>query len=128
MKTKKKKIRLNSKTVSNNSIRAKLVSQTGETIGETLIALLISALALTMLAGAISTAAKLITKSEAVMTKYYAGITSLGDPSTSSLTVTINNPEDTSFCLDEAYNWVTVKYNINTAFSAKPIIAYKKAP
>lgn len=44
-------------------IAAKLRGRAGESIAETLIALLISALALVMLAGAISSAANMITKS-----------------------------------------------------------------
>lgn len=52
-------------------IKAKLRSSTGETIGETLVALLISALALVMLAGAVTSAVNVITRSKAVMDGYY---------------------------------------------------------
>lgn len=53
------------------SVRAKLRSKKGETIGETLIALLISSLALLMLAGAISAAAKVVTSGKAAIEQYY---------------------------------------------------------
>ena len=46
-----------------SSALRKLHSKAGETIAETLVALLISALALVMLAGALSAAAKVITTS-----------------------------------------------------------------
>ena len=51
-------------------IAAKLRGQLGESIAETLIALLISALALMMLAGAVSAAANVITKSRTSMNTY----------------------------------------------------------
>lgn len=53
-------------------ILAKLRSQAGESIAETLVALLISALALMMLAGAVSAAANVVTKSKDAMAEYYA--------------------------------------------------------
>ena len=52
-------------------MRAKLRSRAGESIAETLIALLISALALMMLAGAVSSAANVVTRSRTAMSDYY---------------------------------------------------------
>ena len=52
----------------------KLRSTAGESIGETLIALLISALALGMLAGAVSSASNIITRSNDAMNDYYTNI------------------------------------------------------
>ena len=52
----------------------KLRSTAGESIGETLIALLISALALVMLAGAVSSASNIITRSNDAMNDYYTNI------------------------------------------------------
>ncbi|MBQ8110359.1 MAG: hypothetical protein IJ124_09405 [Clostridia bacterium] len=49
----------------------KLKSVSGESIGETLISLLISALALVMLAGAISSASNIINNSKTAMETYY---------------------------------------------------------
>ena len=54
-------------------IQSKIRSRVGESIGETLIALLISALALLMLAGAISSAAKIVTRNKTAMEEYYIG-------------------------------------------------------
>ena len=51
-------------------IAAKLRGKSGESIAETLIALLISALALLMLAGAVSSAANIVTKSRAAVKTY----------------------------------------------------------
>lgn len=50
----------------------KLCSPAGESIGETLIALLISALALLMLAGAVSSAGKIVTRNKSAMETYYS--------------------------------------------------------
>lgn len=48
-----------------------LGSQSGETIGETLVALLIAALALTMLAGAITASGNMIAKGRKKLKEYY---------------------------------------------------------
>jgi hypothetical protein len=52
-------------------IAAKLKGNAGESLAEVLISLLIAALALTMLASVISTSARIITKSKAMMKDYY---------------------------------------------------------
>ena len=52
------------------NIMARLRGKAGETIAETLIATLIAALALTMLAGAVASAAKIVTKSKSTMDTY----------------------------------------------------------
>ena len=54
-----------------NKILIKMRNQLGESIGETLIALLISSLALLMLAGPISTAGRIITTNRNSMSTYY---------------------------------------------------------
>ncbi len=54
-----------------NRIFKKLSSQMGESIGETLVALLISALALVMLAGAVSSGMRIVTNSKEKMEVYY---------------------------------------------------------
>lgn len=51
-------------------IAAKLRGRAGESIAETLVAVLISALALVMLAGAISAAANVITRSRTAVNEY----------------------------------------------------------
>jgi hypothetical protein len=56
-------------------IRNKLCSCAGESIGETLIALLIAALALLMLAGAVSSASRIVTRNKAAMKSYYGNDT-----------------------------------------------------
>ena len=52
-------------------ILKKISSQSGETIAETLVALLIASLALMMLAGAVSSAMNVVTKSKEAVNEYY---------------------------------------------------------
>lgn len=54
--------------------KRRLCSQAGESLGETLVGLLIAALALTMLAGAMMTSSGIITKSKAALNTYQDGI------------------------------------------------------
>ena len=53
-------------------IKNKLRSPAGESIGETLAALLIAALALTMLAGAVTASAKVVDRSRDTLDAYYS--------------------------------------------------------
>ena len=53
-------------------VMEKMCSRAGESIGETLVALLISALALLMLAGAVSSAGKIVTRNKTAMETYYS--------------------------------------------------------
>ena len=54
-----------------SQIVRKLNSTSGESIAETLVAVLIAAIALLMLAGTINTASNLITKSKNTLDEYY---------------------------------------------------------
>ena len=104
-----------------SSIRRKLRSNRGETIGETLVALLISALALVMLAGAISSTANMINTSDKKMGLYYSKDAALvehsgGDPS-GNMVVTIQSDSDANIKNDY--------FDTNKAFETKPVVAYK---
>ena len=107
------------------SAYGKLKSNAGESIGETLVALLISALALVMLAGAISATARMITVSDRQIGRYYEGDAKLvnqteKDRENSLLTVTITGSASKT---PEIHN--DVKWYLNDAFSSKPVVAYK---
>lgn len=95
----------------------KLRSRAGESIGETLVALLISALALVMLAGAIGAAARMITRSKTAIDNYYAGDAALADPAAGELSVRL-----TSGDLDCTYN---AKYAENNHSGSTKVISYK---
>lgn len=100
----------------------KLKSQRGETIAETLLAMLIAALALTMLAGAIATANMIIRNSDKTMDTYYRNVSLLGTGGGSAMTVAING----GVALDgEQPGGVSVSYQVNAAFPEKPVVAYQ---
>lgn len=71
------------------TIRKKLKSTSGESIAETLVAVLISAFALLMLAGTINTASNLITKGQESMETYYEESNELAEADNSSKNYTI---------------------------------------
>lgn len=105
---------------------AKLQSGMGETLGETLLALLISALALTMLAGAISTALNLVTKSNEQMTKYYGGDNIIATQRTDMAsgdgdTVTTTEATVTLTGSTQTFN---VKCFANSAFPGTTVVSY----
>lgn len=114
-------------------IKRKLSSQAGESIGETLIALLISALALVMLAGAVSTAMRIVTNSKEKIDVYYKvnnalvareataptiNGTTVEGYSTDVLNVSIPGLLPTGKTVPTTYYWK------NESLSAVPVIAY----
>lgn len=113
-----------------NKLFAKLNSRTGETIAETLVALLISALALIMLAGAISTTSRIVTESENKMQEYYTANNGLAEPSgkDGSLTIlTIADNEGKGVILFGTTSDINIAYSKNDVFSGHPVVAYKKS-
>lgn len=97
-------------------IRKKLQSRIGESLAETLVAVLVIALALTMLAGMITATANMVTRSKETMNTYYEANTKLetledSEPMTIEITgsLTIEVP---------------VKATTNSTFSRTPVIAY----
>ena len=98
---------------------AKLRGCIGESIAETLIALLISSLALLMLAGAISAASRVITASKTKMDQYYAADNALTEYGAKKGTVTVVLKEDK---LEQTF--YDVPYYVNDTFGGNPTIMY----
>ena len=101
----------------------KLLSCDGESIGETLVALLISSLALLMLAGAITAATRVVTQSNTKMSDYYEADNALAQHTT-GVRSTIN--------ISELNNKVPVQeYHVNSysnnTFGRNVIYAYDNA-
>lgn len=103
----------------------KLSSQAGETIFETLVSLMIAALALFMLAGAITSASGVIQRSKTQLDAYYSanetgvvGMSSGGTAVTDGVTIT---DADTGSVIAEK----SITYYTNETFSQYPVIAYK---
>ena len=97
----------------------KLRSRAGESLTETLVALLISALALLMLAGAVTSATRVITRSKDKMTEYYAADAALANRTGTGNTLTVSL-SDGSLNLEG----IQVAYYENDAFPSRPVIAY----
>lgn len=103
----------------------KLKSTSGESIAETLVAVLIAAFALLMLAGTINSASNLITKSKTKLNAYYEKNNALSAEDTSV-------QDETNIELEFASNgagapsWITSRVNTykNDEFSGNPVIAY----
>ena len=102
-----------------DKIRAKLHSCSGESISETLIAVLLSALALVMLAAMITASVNMTMQSKTKMAAYYAQNNALASPS-ETMIVTISSDETTGVHLSQ-----TVNYAVNDEFSERPVIAYE---
>ena len=102
----------------------KIKSQTGESISETLVALLISSLALVMLAGAISSSSGLITKSRDKLDKYYSAnedmIKIKSETTVARKGITITDKANT--IEQKQYD---VSYYANKEFGKTPVIVYE---
>lgn len=102
-------------------IKNKLNSQAGESIAETLVSLLIAALALVMLAGAMTTASGVVNKSREKLggeTGYYSKTESLVKMELETQGIV----EISGSGLNQS---VDIVYGVNDAFSKTPVIAYK---
>ena len=108
-------------------LKQKLGGRAGESIAETLISLLIAALALVMLAGAITTAHAVIRTSKAKLNEYYVAAENVAKRKTaeSGLTepkVTIAAaPTDTEVYISVE---APVAFYRNGVFDGTPVIAY----
>ena len=101
------------------SFKTKVHSQIGETLAETLITVLIIAVAMTMLAGMISASASMVKKSEKKMDDYYQGSEVLETFSeTESNMITLKTDEAT-------FESIPIEYAKNEVFTDHTIIAYR---
>lgn len=103
----------------------KLGYHTGESISETLIALLVAALALTMLAGALSSSANIINKGRDTLKEYY-------DANEEIVTMRATPKTDKTVTITDGSNFtqssISIKYYTNENIGNTPTIIYKKTP
>ena len=107
--------------------RTRLRSQAGESIGETLASLLIAALALTMLAGAVTTAGNVVTRSRNKLNSYYEAANSVAQMSSGTTStsgrVTITDNDNSSTYKGETHQ---IKlYSNSEQFGNIQVAAYK---
>ena len=101
--------------------KKKLRSRAGETLAETLVALLVASIGLTMLASMINSSARLITKSRSVLRDYYAENNKLEERAEAgNFEIVVDYPGT-----DIKPETVTVSYYENNTAGASPVIAYK---
>ena len=114
------------------SLSKKLKGTAGESLAEVLIALLIAALALTMLASVITTAARIITQSKQKMSEYYTkndtiALRSASGDDLGEWTVTVKDASDSSVNLVSGVSSIAVEYYVNDTLSNLPVVAFWKA-
>lgn len=102
----------------------KLRSSNGESLTETLVALLIAAIALVMLASMISSTTRIVTQSKTKMTEYYEAnktVAAQTGEGTDDASVTIT--DDASDTINGQQYSVTAY--LNQSFSSTPIASYR---
>ena len=110
-----------------NQLKRKLRSHSGETFAETLVALLVAALALTMLAGAMAASSTLVSKSREKLDRYY----SAEEEALNAESSDTGNPvgKEGSISIRESSGTLNLTYDIiyymNDEFSQNPVISYK---
>jgi len=111
------------------SLLRKIRSQSGESIAEVLVSLLIAALAMLLLAGMINASSNLISKSRSKMQEYYEANNAIVQQSSSgttgSATLTEVDSEGNTVS-DGVSQSIDVTYFENDTFTNKPVITYKK--
>ena len=111
-------------------VMKKLYGNAGESLAETLIAVLLIAVALTMLASMISATSSLIKKSEDTMDRYYTEsekletFSTFGAESDPKVSFTVTSVNDPTLSIAD----VSVQYAENTVFSKYPVFAYRSEP
>jgi Tfp pilus assembly protein PilV len=101
-------------------VKKKLRSQAGETLAETLITVLIIAVAMTMLAGMISATASMVKTSENKMKEYYQGSAALETFSEAESGPTVTLKTDTA-----TFESIPIVYAKNEVFSDHTVISYR---
>ena len=103
-----------------------LKDENGESIGETLVALLISAVAIIMLAGAINTAMRVVIESRNKLDTYYSKNDGLAAMSSGGKEgkVTITDGSSDDPLTIPVYD---INYYENNDFASTPVISYKKS-
>ncbi len=108
----------------------KLKSTSGESIAETLVAVLIAAFALLMLAGSVNTSSNLITQSQSKLEEYYSEnndlvmkkIDSGGKVKTGPAVITVNSKNDPKY-VSEIFDKETY-YELDSNIGNQALITY----
>ena len=101
-------------------VHNKISDTSGESIAETLIAVLIAAFALLMLAGTVNTSTNLVTKSREVLNEYYDANKGLENKSTSNENV----ESESGIVTLSGYPSLDITMYKNARLQSKTVIAY----
>ena len=104
-----------------NLIVKKLKSNSGESIAETLVAVLIAAFALLLLAGTVNSASNLITKSQNSLKGYYKANNQLADIGSDTITITISNVDNTV----SDQNTINKAVVLSSTIGSKDLISFR---
>ena len=105
-----------------------MLGEKGDSIAEVLIALLISSLALVLLASMISSSANMITNSKTKMNDYYTETNVLNtfSGSVSSTTITAGITVNSGGMPVTASETYSASYYANSTFQNNPVVAFEK--
>ena len=107
----------------------KLRSRAGETIGETLVALLISSLALLMLAGAVSAASRAVQQSKTKIEEYYSADKGMAEQSSAGGALTVSLQEKTGGTEPSLGTFsYSGTYYKNDAYNSTVVVSYVIIP
>ncbi len=109
------------------TVAARLRSRAGESISEVLVALLVSALALMMLASMVASSSNMVQTSRQKMQDYITAENALTEQSGKGTdgTVTVQNGGEGLSLYDGADSEIAVTYYQNTTVGGKTVTAYK---
>ena len=111
---------INRNHILGEKVNNKLRRNAGESLAETLVALLISALAIVMLAGAIATATRLVTSSKNKLKTYYSNNEKLAKMNEAGEAAVIS--------VEGSSGGTKITYYTNDDFGSKrEVIAYRKS-
>ena len=114
----------NNQMLFSERLKQKLHSNSGESIAETLVSVLIAALALLLLAGTMRSASNIVTRSREKLKDYY-------DASETMVTTTPDTEATVTITDGSASGGITIsssiKYNENDTFSDVPVVMYEPA-
>lgn len=106
----------------------KLRSRAGETIGETLVALLISSLALLMLAGAVSAASRAVQQSKTKIEEYYSADKKMAEQSSAGGALTVSLQEEPGGTEPLGTFSYSGTYYKNDAYNSTVVVSYVIIP
>ncbi len=111
-------------TKTREMLKKKLRSRAGESLSETLVALLISAVALVMLACAITTANGVIAESQKKLDKYYSAAENVVNRTT-GVSGTSPASGKIEITYGEKKKEVGITYYSNSEFTKTPVVGYQ---